>query len=123
MEILTAITDNAAQHITWTLMLLGGTLLMVVGTSHVSPLTAWGRSFYVILIPAWGLLAASMFYGDRVHRRAISALMVNSDKVTETHKAMNADFICQLHLLMFGAACLAAWLICYIVWWIGFRKA
>ena len=122
MEILSAITDNAAQHVTWTLMLLAGTLLTVVGTSHVSPETTKGRSFYLLLIPGWAVLVASMYFGDRVQRRAISALMVDDETLRDTHRSINADFNLQLNLMLIGGGFLALWLLFYVVWWICCRR-
>lgn len=95
---------------------------MVVGTSHVSPATPLSRSFYLLLIPAWGLLAASIYYGDSVHRRAIAALMVKEELVPTISRKINEDFICQMNLMMWGGGCLSIWLLCYLYWWILHRK-
>lgn len=122
MEFFEAITDNAAQHITWTLMLMGGSILMVVGTSHVSPTNSKQRSFYYLLIPAWILLAASMFFGDSVHRRVIAARVGDQATISEIMPKINSDFICQMNLLIAGAAVLTLWLTCYLIWWIHYRN-
>lgn len=121
MEALAAITANAAQHITWSLTILGATLLTVVGTSHVSPNSTLGRSVYLLFLPAWVLLGASIYYGDRVHRHAISTLMVGEDKRREIFGLINADALCQLNLMRYAGVFLAFWLLAYVLWWVFFR--
>ena len=122
MDMLTAISENATHHNTWALSIFGGTLLTIVGTSHVSPVNSCARLFYLLFVPAWYFLGQSVYYGDKVQRHIISALMLSDDYTGDVHAQINRDFARQLDSIYSAGVFLALWLAIYTVWWISFRE-
>ncbi|WP_172328285.1 hypothetical protein [Mangrovicoccus sp. HB161399] len=112
MQAIAAITDNASLHVTWALTVLGGTLLTVVGTSHLSPGSVAMRLGYLLLLPAWVLLGASIYFGDRVLRNAIAwqiAKASGNDVTTgKIFTEINRDFGAQMDMLTWAGGCLVS---------------
>lgn len=77
---------------------------------------------YLLFIPAWACLAASIYYGDRVQRHAISVRMVAKEMTDGIHAEINADFQRQLDYLVYAGVVLVLWLACYIIWWVFLRQ-
>lgn len=122
LDSIESIVGSASDHVTLALAILGGTLLTVVGTSHVSPKCRWGRSIYLLFLPSWAFLALSIYFGDLIQRSAISLLLVDESLHEEIKSNINSHYGCQLSSLMWAGGFLVVWLVLYVVWWIYFRE-
>lgn len=122
MDAIKAVADSAQIHITWALSIIGGTVAMILGTSHLRPQLKWVRFAYLLFIPGWILLGISILYGDKVSRGHIAAKFVSSKQIRDIAKTMNANYEIQQSTLMVGTAIFLLWLILYLIWWIFFRQ-
>ena len=121
MEALGAISANAEQQITWAIAVMGGTLLIVIGTSHISPKSRRGRLIYLLFLPAWFFLGVSIYYGNRIHRHLIADHLSDANTQISTLKQVNSDAICQMNAMGVAGLFLATWLLLYVSWWIFLR--
>src|SRR5690349_4614936 len=65
----------AQSLIQWALALFGGSILILMNASYRRPGKPM-RWAYLLFLPAWGLLAASMYYGINVERVQLSFLFL-----------------------------------------------
>ena len=109
---------GATTLTSWSLAILGATIAGIVAGNFLRP-TAMLRLVYLLFIPGWGLLGASIWFGDRVTRRfAAAAFTEDRDKIRQIAELMNSDYakqreVFELALLVFGC-----WLVCLLLWWI-----
>ncbi len=68
------IAGASSQLTTWALAMLGGSVAVVIGSSHYSPANRRWRSFYFFLVPAWISLLVSVRAGNELSRSYLAAL-------------------------------------------------
>jgi hypothetical protein len=122
MEIFETIAASSQLHITWALTLIGGTVVTIVGTSHVSPKTPKTRLIYLFFIPSWFFLTISIWFGDLVSRNHLAALLVEKSAQREILQEINTNYYYQQQTILFGTICLSVWLVLYLIWWIFIRQ-
>jgi thiosulfate reductase cytochrome b subunit len=108
----------------WVLLVLGGTLAVVFSTSYRKPPWPY-RAMFLLLLPAISLLANSMVAGSHV-RQAYPPMFLRKDATlaaTEALSEVNRSLGTQIESFRFAMLVLAAWLLCYLVWWIFVDKA
>lgn len=118
---LKALAEASEKLSDWTLLILGGTFLVLLGTSYRRPTSRFVRLFYVLFPVAWLLLGVS-FYEGFVLRRYHVALQLREQKAAAVNEAlhgMNDAFAIQIDTFLWGLVPLAIWLLIYTVWWIG----
>lgn len=121
---LAAISVSSQQLVNLASAFLGGSIVLVIGTTHVSPTTVPARSMYLALIPCWGSLVGSILAGDAVLRKYLAAMLAKTpEKLIEIFEAANGKYGLQLNCLRLAILFFGIWLLAYIVWWIFFRVA
>lgn len=118
MEGIDLVVQSAQGHITWALSVLGGSIAAIIGTAYVSPQRRLFRSWYLLFVPGWILLSASIYYGDLVSRRRIATEFVTDENVLAILQAINSDYVIQQRLLFAAVVIFTTWLIGYLLWWI-----
>lgn len=118
MEGIDLVVQSTQDHITWALSVLGGSIAAIIGTAYVSPTRRLLRSWYLLFVPGWILLSASIYYGDLVSRRHIATKFVADENVLMIVKAINSDYVMQQRLLFAAIVIFTIWLIGYLLWWI-----
>src|SRR5438876_5878855 len=89
---LAALSAAAATVTGWSLAILGGTVAGILGSDHLRPAGAI-RYVYLLFVPGWGFLGASLFYGDRVARRSAACAFTNDHKsLAEIGQSMNSEY-------------------------------
>jgi hypothetical protein len=107
----------------WSLLIIGGSLIMVVSTSYRRPQNPRVRAAYFLFIPMWCCLAMTVYQGIVVQRSYVAYLVAS--RSTPTQQTLNgiAESITNAtrnQILALESALLigALWLLIYIVWWI-----
>jgi hypothetical protein len=107
----------------WSLLIIGGSLIMVVSTSYRRPQNRKVRAAYFLFIPMWCCLAMTIYQGIVVQRSYVAYLVAS--RSTPTQQTLNGiaenitnatrnQIIALESALLIGAL----WLLIYIVWWI-----
>jgi hypothetical protein len=115
---LSAISSGASTITGWALAILGGTVVGLVGGKYLHPGGAI-RYVYLLFLPGWLFLGASVFYGEKVTRRFTASAFTQEDKrLLEIGNEMNIEYgrqrlFFQLALLTFGI-----WLAALLIWWV-----
>lgn len=115
-----------AQTLTqWALLIIGGTLAVIVGTSYYRPDSTKTRAIYLLFVPAWVLLAFSISNGSAIQRRYLAFLFLPLNNanyqgtVKEILAKINMEAYRQLVTLEWALVCLAVWLFLYLIWWMN----
>jgi hypothetical protein len=65
MKLLEGATALARTMTSWALVMIGGSILAVLGTGYYRPASLVVRCAYLAFIPAWSMLSASIYAGTR----------------------------------------------------------
>ncbi len=106
----------------WSLLLFGGTVLLVLGTSYYRPDRRWVLWSYFLFVPSWACLGASMVYGTKVLQSYLAYLWFQKVTALEIKSAMNHYLLRQRGAMEIALLVLAAWLSIYLYWWILGKK-
>ncbi|HKW65198.1 MAG TPA: hypothetical protein VJN89_21775 [Candidatus Acidoferrum sp.] len=104
----------------WAILIVAGSVVILVGTDYRRPHQAWARKGYLAFIPAWCLLALSMYSGIAVHRAYVSYLVSRSPDYLQLRNAMNDYSYKQLWSMEAALGFFGIWLVFYLVWWVWF---
>ena len=107
-----------AQTLTqWAFVIIGGTIGVLLSTSHHRPPQRWVRTSYLLLVPAWILLSLSIKNGLMVQQAYLAALFSQAE-ATSVSAAMGDDARMQILQMELGLLFLSLWMALYLVWWI-----
>lgn len=115
------IADASSQITTWALAMLGGSVAVVIGSSHYSPADRRWRSFYFLLALAWFFLVLSVWAGNKLSSSYLAALFTKGAAQDEAFNQINTGFQAQLDYLFYGVIAFSLWLTAYLLWWVLFR--
>ena len=104
----------------WALLIIGASIVTLVGTSYRRPHKWWARLIYLIFLPGWYFLARSMFSGVNVQRAYLGYLFSNPppEKLKEFKGAINDDALLQIQNIKLAVVCFGVWLLLYFAWWL-----
>jgi hypothetical protein len=106
----------------WDLLIIAGSMVIIVSTSYYRPRTRRIRAAYFLFLPAWVLLALSIYSGVEVQGSYVAYLVAarhnNAAVIESIAGKVNDDVIFQIFYLKLALACLALWLVIYIFWWV-----
>ena len=114
-----SIAQEAHTLATWALGALGGSMALIIGTSHNAPKSRRGRLIYLMFVPAWVCLALSVYCSSLIKRNYLSSMYAkdNLETMKIISARMNDSFGIQIHAMNAGILFLSLWLGCYLVWW------
>lgn len=114
------ISDVAGKLTGWAVSIIGGTILIILSSSYYHPPCPCEKIFYLIFIPGWILLFASIYFGTKTMRRSIAADLFtgNEENLKGIFKEANKEFKNQLDTFKFGLTFFGIWLIIYLLWWV-----
>jgi len=119
-EGLKSMAENSRSLMGWALTIIGGSILAIVSTSYLRPLSRKIRLVYLLFIPGWVLVGWSLYYGDSISRRNNAATFMSSrQKLSEIGGLMNREFDYQLTLFKYGLLVFSIWLLIYLIWWVA----
>jgi hypothetical protein len=107
----------------WSLLIIGGSLVIIVSTSYYRPANPRIRAAYFLFIPAWMCLAVSIYQGIRVQRSYVAYLVGTrqgpnvqlSNQIAETVADATRKQILSLQIAL---VFVGIWLVIYVLWWV-----
>jgi len=104
----------------WALLIIGASIVTLVGTSYRRPRKWWARLIYLFFLPGWYFLVRSMLSGVNVQRAYLGYLFSNPppEKLTLFKGAINDDALLQIQNIKLAVLCFAVWLLFYFAWWL-----
>jgi hypothetical protein len=119
MDLITAIneiTKSSNILISWSISILGGTILAIFSTSYLKLENKWGKLSYLLFIPGWYKLIVSIRTGNIISRRQIMAY-INPENQVEIINKMNDDYIIQLDSFNCSMIFIGIWLTLFMLFW------
>ena len=115
--------QSLAQSISqWALLIIAGSMVIIVSTGYYRPRTRAMRASYFLFVPAWCLLAMSIYKGTEVQGSYVAYLVAarhnNMSRIESIAGTMNDDTMAQISYLKVALLCLGVWLVIYILWWV-----
>ena len=118
LKLFEAATGLANTLISWGLVMIGGSILAIIGTSYYRPGALWVRCSYLAFLPAWFFLSLSIYAGTRVQGVYLAALYSKHPNIDMFKDIVNDDAASQIRWMEVGLACFGIWLMLYLAWWI-----
>jgi hypothetical protein len=118
LKIFEAATGLANTLTSWAFVMIGGSILAILGTGYYRPSSLWIRCTYFAFVPAWFFLSWSVYAGTRVQSVYLAALFSAKPKIDVLKNALNTDSLAQIDRMEIGLGCFGVWLTLYIIWWI-----
>ena len=112
--------SGSAKLVTWSLSIVGGSILIIISDSYFRPSNIYHRYFYFLFLLGWIFLAISMYHAFLITRRGmVKALYKDNPKLlTPIFEETNTSFKWQLRCFQWGLLCFGIWLVSYLTWWI-----
>lgn len=102
----------------WEFIMIGGSLLVLVGTSYHRPPAKGVRFFYLFLFPAaWFCLVKSIYMGLRAQEVYLAYLLLPATTLEGATVTLNSDIGAQIQWLWYGLFLFLTWLVIYLLWW------
>jgi hypothetical protein len=118
LKLFEAATALANTLTSWAFVMIGGSVLAVLGTSYYRPAARWVRCTYLAFIPAWIFLSWSVYAGTRVQGVYLAALYSPQPDIAALRRSVNEDAGSQIQRMEWGLICFGLWLTLYLMWWI-----
>jgi len=115
--------QGVAQSISqWDLLILAGSIVIILSTAYYRPRSRRMRWCYFLFLPTWSLLAMSIFKGTDVQESYVAYLIAqrrkNANLIEGIAGTTSKDTLSEILYLKLALACLAIWLLFYIIWWV-----
>lgn len=122
LKLFEAATSLANTLTSWAFLMIGGSIVAIIGTSYYRPTALWVRCSYLAFVPAWFFLSWSVYAGTRVQGVYLAALYSAHPNVAVLKSAVNNDAVSQIQRMEVGLACFGVWLTLYLLWWIFHKE-
>ena len=110
--------DGSSTMVSWAISIIGGSIAAIVSTSYLRPENPRIRLIYLLYLPAWALLGASIYEGHRLSDHLLAANFGPVSRVPSIASLMNDDFSRQQSYLATGIDVFGLWLGCFVLWWV-----
>jgi hypothetical protein len=118
-----AVVSFAQSLAQWEFVIIGASVLVLVGTSYNRPRALHIRGFYLLFLPAWGCLAYSIYRGMRAQEAYLAYLLLPVTTTAGVTRTLNRDINAQILWMEVGLGCFFVWLVAYLVWWTCLKQA
>ena len=112
-----AVVSFAQSLAQWEFVIIGASVLVLVGTSYNRPRPLLIRAFYLLFLPAWGCLAYSIYRGMRAQEAYLAYLLLPVTTIGGATITLNKDIQAQIFWMWSGLLCFGIWLVAYLIWW------
>jgi hypothetical protein len=102
----------------WQIAIIGGSVALLMGTSHRRPAKWQTRLAYLLFLPAWGFMFSSLFEGMSAQQNVLAIFNISTADVFAAKEALSDHISDQLWNMKAGLFFMAAWLLFYLTWWI-----
>ena len=111
---------GSSKLTTWSLSIIGGSILIIIDDSHFRPFDIHYRYAYFLFLAGWILLGISLYYAFAITRHMmVSDLYQNKKGLLEKIlDRCNKSFYWQLRFFQAGLLTFGIWLVFFLLWWI-----
>jgi len=122
LKTIKAIAIGSSTISSWSLSVVGGSLLAVLSTSYIRPETVYLRLFYFLFVFGWIFIAISIYHGVNISGRSMAADFFSEDNkmLEDIFSKSNSDYKNQLAYFKKALFVFGIWLMLYLLWWIFF---
>ena len=115
-----SIDSGSNTMISWSLSIVGGSLLTILSESYIQPSYTPFRLAYLLFGVGWTFIGISIYFGRNITQSKMAAALYdqNDDNLKEILKRINKYYLKQLRFFNFSLAAFGIWLILYLIWWI-----
>lgn len=114
-ELYKQINEESNRLISWALLVFAGSLLAVLSADYIKPEGEY-RKIYLLCIPGWGFLTASIALGQLITRNYLAGLVTgNWDSIKGI---VNLRFARQIHFFIIALVLFGIWLAAVVLFWI-----
>ena len=110
-----ALSQSLSQ---WAQLIIGGTVVFLLGTAYQRPGFLKIRLTYLLMLPGWGFLGASIYNSIQVQRALYAYLLLSHPDIGPFREAINRDGYRQLWQMEWGVSFFVLWLVIYLGWWV-----
>ena len=118
LEAAASFAQSLAQ---WEFALIGGSLLVLFGTSYRHPPSRQLRTFYFLFLVGWLCLAWSIHMGAQAQGAYLAYLLVPAITIHDATRQLNEDIGREMLWMFYGLGAFFIWLLLYLVWWVFFN--
>jgi hypothetical protein len=124
LQAIKSVSEGSSKIITWSLSVLGGSILIIIGDSYIHPVTTPYKFIYLLFPIAWILLAISINSGINISRRSMAADFYsdNNEMLERIFIESNTDLKRQLDYFKSSLIIFSLWLLCFLLWWLFLMK-
>jgi hypothetical protein len=118
LEAAASFAQSLAQ---WEFALIGGSLLVLFGTSYHHPPSRPFRAVYFLFLVGWVFLAWSIHLGAQAQGVYLAYLLVPVTTIQDATRQLNEDIGKEILWMFCGLGTFFIWLVLYLVWWVFFN--
>lgn len=117
-ETIESIEDGSSRVTTWSLSIIGGSLVVFMNGEYIQPQEELFKYTYLIFIIGWILLAISIFFSKQITGQKMAAtLNINDTKnLKQILINVNRRYARQLQYFNWALVLFGLWLILYFIW-------
>jgi hypothetical protein len=115
-----SIESGSNKISTWSLSILGGSLLAILSDSYLHPSKTQLKLVYLLFILGWTSIGISIFNGKEIIGRTIASELYKNDEnqLVSIFTKCNNCYQRQLRYFNIGLFTFGIWLLLYLIWWI-----
>ena len=116
--------EESNRLITWSLSIIGGSILLIISTDYVNP-RGWILYSYFLFAIGWTVLAMSIYYGEtltRIYMSGATASDTDTSGIREIGEKVDEYFAKQIKFFRIGIIIFSIWLILFLIWFIISKK-
>jgi hypothetical protein len=112
--------EGANKFITWSLSIIGGSLLAIINDSYLHPESRLLKSGYFLFLLGWASLGKVIYHGNKIARTNILLPMNknNTKQLIADYKICNSNYSSQMKYFNWALLVFGIWLTAYLVWWV-----
>ncbi|WP_436515413.1 hypothetical protein [Ekhidna sp. To15] len=118
LETIGSIEQGSSRITTWSLSVIGGSLIVFMNGEYVQPKEEYFKYSYLLFVIGWILLAISISYSKRITGRKMAATL-NVNDIKDLKKILikvNIQYSNQILCFNWALVIYGLWLILYFVW-------
>lgn len=117
-EAIESIEQGSSRVTTWSLSVLGGSLIVFMNGEYIQPKEYYFKYSYLLFIIGWLLLAISISYSKKITGRKMAATLNLYDTMSlkSILLKVNNHYASQLQCFNWALGIFGFWLILYFIW-------
>lgn len=110
---------GSSKLTTWTLSIIGGSILIIISDSYFRPYNIQHRYVYFLFLVGWILLGISLHHAFSITRHLmVTDLYKDRNLLAQILQKCNRRFAWQIRFFQSGLLTFGLWLIFFLIWWI-----